>query len=181
MKTILGLLSTVALLTLAVPAQAQTIVANLGTNPTSGSGAFSNSVGGASFDDAYTFQLIGSPSFFTFASATNDFAQASDFITGFTGQLFSQVGSVGGGDDIAVSAPVFAQACPGGSGFCQVLAGSAVLAAGDYYLELTGQGGGTAGYGGNLTTLAVPGPLAGMGLVPLFGAVWLVRRRRRQA
>jgi hypothetical protein len=175
------LLATVAMAALALPAQAA-VIKDLGVNPTSAQGQFSNSVGGTTFSDQYTFQLVGS-TFFTFASATNDFAQATDFITGFTGQLFEQVGAVGGGDDIAVSAPVVAQPCPTGGTFCQVLAGSAILEAGNYYLSLSGTGGGTSGYGGNLTTSPVGAvPIPGMALaVPLgaIGLAWVARRRRK--
>ena len=174
------LLASIAAIALATGAQAA-VIQDLGVNPSSAQGEFSNSVGGAVFVDQYTFQLVGGPQFFTFASATNDFAVPSDFISGFTGQLFEQVGAVGGGDDIAVSAAVAAVACPGGGGFCQILAGSAILDAGNYFLQLSGTGGGTSGYGGNLAVAAVPAPAMGAGIIPVLGALaWFSRRRRKE-
>lgn len=176
------LLATVAALAFVGSAHAA-VIRDLGVNTTSATGQFSNSVGGAAFDDFYTFQLVGSPLFVTFASATNDFVNPSDFITNFSGQLFQQVGAPGGGDDVPVSPPVAAVACPTNPTGCQILAGSALLAAGNYYLELTGIGGGTSGYGGNLTTASVV-PIPGLALAVPFGALglgWLARRRRQLA
>lgn len=136
------------------------VIQDLGVNPTSATGAFSNQVGGGSFDDQYTFQLVGGPKFFTIASATNVFPKASDFITGFNASLFLQVGAVGGGDDVQVFGPDFAVPCPQQPN-CQFLAGSAILNAGNYYLDIAGTGGGTSGYGGNIATFAVPAPVVG--------------------
>lgn len=174
------LLATVAALALSGPAAAA-VVRDLGVNTTSATGQFSNSVGGATFDDYYTFQLVGAPLFVAFASATNDFIDPTDFITNFTGQLFQQVGAPGGGDDIPVSTAVAAVACPTNPTGCQILAGSALLGAGNYFLELTGIGGGTSGYGGNLTTASVvPAPAMGAGILPVLGALaWFSRRRRK--
>ena len=152
------------------------VIQDLGVNPTSAQGEFSNDVFGAAFTDQYTFQLVGAPAFITFASATNVFAQATDFISGFTGQLFEQVGAVGGGDDIAVSAAVAAIACPLQPAGCQVLAGGAILESGNYYLQLSGVGGGTSGYGGNLTVAPVPGPAAGVGFLSVLAMGWFMRR-----
>jgi len=175
------LLATTAFLALTVASQAA-VIKDLGVNPRSTQGDFNNSVGGAVFADQYTFQLVGSPQFITFASATNVFAAPSDFITSFTGQLFRQVGAVGGGDDVPVSPPSPAVPCQQNPTGCQILAGQALLAAGNYYLQLTGIGGGTAGYGGNLTTASVvPIPGVGMAMLPLIGAAgWFARRRRKQ-
>jgi hypothetical protein len=177
------LLAAVAVAALNVSAHAA-VIQNLGVNPTSATGDFSNSVGGAVFADQYTFQLVGlGDTFITFASATNVFTNPTDFISNFTGQLFEQVGAVGGGDDIAVSGPVGAVPCPSGGSFCQVLAGAALLDAGAYYLSISGIGGGTSGYGGNLTTAAiapVPIPAMGAGIPALVMAgAWLARRRRK--
>jgi hypothetical protein len=67
---------------------------------------------------------------------------------------------------------------------CQAAGGSALLNPGNYYLELAGTGGGTSGYGGNISTVAVPGPIAGAGVPGLVaacaGLLALVRRRRRK-
>jgi hypothetical protein len=83
------------------------IITDLGNNPNSATGHFSNSVLGTTFDDQFTFHLVGTQ-FVAIASATNDFLAASDFITGFTGQLFSSGanGIPGGGDDIAINIPI---------------------------------------------------------------------------
>jgi len=171
------------LLGLAAPANAA-VVANLGVNPTSATGDFSsgllgvNGTGLGAFTDQVTFQLIGGPQFFTIASATNVYPGLGDFITGFTAQGFLQVGGIGVGDDIPVTPVLVAQACPLQSN-CQGFAGSALLDAGLYYLQLSGTGGGSSGYGGNLavTQVPVPGALAlfASGLVGLG----LLRRRRQ--
>jgi len=172
----------------AAPANAA-VIQNLGVNPSSSQGDFSNNVGGGAFTDQYTFQLVGAGSqFVTFASATNVFAQPSDFITGFNGSLFLDLGAPGpGGGDVLVSGPVAAVPCIGNPTGCQVLAGSALLAAGNYFLQIAGIGGGTSGYGGNLTTaaVAIPGPIAGAGLpglvLAIAGMLGLARRRRNAA
>lgn len=145
----------IALTPVAMPSAHALVITDLGIDPTSASGAFSNSVGGAAFDDQYTFQLIGGPQFLTIASVTNVFPKSTDFITGFTGSVFLQVGAIGGGDDIIVIGPVAASANCGP--LCQGFAGSAVVAAGNYYLDISGQGGGTSGYGGNLATAQIGG------------------------
>ena len=177
------LVAAAMLLSAALPGKAEVI--NVGVNPTSATGHFSNDVGGGAFTDQITFQLVGGPLFLSFASATNDFLTSADFITNFAAQLFLQVGAIGGGDDTPVSGLVNAVACPTSPAGCQILAGSAILNPGNYYLNITGIGGGTAGYGGNLTTFAVPGPMVGAGIPGLIvmcaGLVALARRRRQQA
>src|SRR6478735_9392008 len=92
------LLATVLGVSLAAPASAA-IVANLGVNPTSATGAFNHAVGGGAFDDQITFQLVGGPAFVVVGSVTNNFAGPSSQIFNFTGSVFQQVGAVGGGDD----------------------------------------------------------------------------------
>ena len=146
----------------------------------SATGHFSNDGIGA-FTDQYTFQLVGS-SFVAFASATNDYVSASDFITNFTGQLFLQVGAVAGdGNDIPVNAPAAAVGCPGNPGGCQILAGVALLDAGNYFLQLSGTGGSTAGYGGNLTVQeAIPEPATWAMILFGFAGIGLMAAHRRQ-
>jgi len=166
------------------------VIENLGVNPTSAQGDFSNSVGGTTFEDQYTFQLVGGPQFVSIASATNVYTSSTstDFITNFAGQLFQQVGAIDpdgvAGDDIGFGL-ITAVACPTSPTNCQILAGQRLLNTGNYYLEVTGTGGGTSGYGGNLSTFAVPGPAVGAGLPALLGALGLfgfnfLRRKRGQ-
>ena len=168
------LFAAAALLVMSMPGKAA-VITDLGVNPNSATGHFSNAVFGATFDDQYTFSLVGGPQFVAFASATNDFTASTDFITNFVGQLFSfgPNGIFGGGDDFAVNPPVAAVPCPDNPTGCQVLAGAAILDPGGYFLDISGQGGGTSGYGGNLTTAAfgVPGPLAGAGLPGIVTAL----------
>lgn len=158
------LIATVALLALALPVKAATIT-DFGADPTSAGGAFNHSLGAlvGFFSDQYTFHLTQSATL-TIASVTNVFAQASDFITGFSGSVFSGTPAVPG---VAVIGPVFASSPCGFILNCQGFAGSAVLAAGDYFLNIEGFANGTSGYGGNLATFATPPE------VPLPGAVWL--------
>ena len=167
------LLASIALMALALPVQAA-VIEDLGVNPSSAQGDFSNSVGGAVFTDQYTFQLLGAPQFITFSSATNVFPQPTDFITNFTGQLFDD------DTDTAIGPLVAAVGCPGNPLGCQILAGAATLDAGNYFLQIAGIGGGTSGYGGNLSVFAVPGPLAGAGLIPFLGMIGFGVWRRRK-
>jgi hypothetical protein len=167
------------------------IIANLGNNPNSATGHFSNSVLGTTFDDQYTFNLTGGPQFVTFASATNDFLSSTDFITNFRGQLFNAgadgvPGGVGANADTAIGPIDFGSPCATNPTGCQILAGSAILGTGSYFLDVAGIGGGTAGYGGDLTVraLAVPGPVVGAGLpgliAGLFAMLGLGRRRKQR-
>lgn len=149
------LLTTAALIALGAPADAA-IVGSLGIDPTSATGAFSHSVGSGAFDDQFTFQLVGGPKFLTIASVTNAFPSVSDFIANFSGSVFLQVGAIGGGDDIRVIGPALPTGC-GAIPNCQGFAGSAILDAGNYYLDISGIGGGTSGYGGNLAAAPVIG------------------------
>ena len=173
-----------AALTLALATPASAAIINVGNNPTSATGHFSNNVGGGAFEDFVTFNLTGGPQFVAFASVTNSFTGPPDFITGFTGQLFQQIGAIGpgGGADIPFGPINAAVSCGAG---CQVLAGTALLNVGNYYLDLQGTGGGSAGYGGDITTRAVPGPIVGAGLPGLIAAclafIGLARRRRQAA
>ena len=181
------LLLSAALMALALPANAAT-VANLGVNPNSTTGAFSTigiggtgGTGAGAFSDQVYFSLAGGPQFLTIASVTNVYPQPSDFITNFQGSVLflGANGVLGGGDDQTVIGPVAASACllqP----LCQGFAGSAILTlVGNYALNLTGVGGGTSGFGGNLAVAQVPIPPAALlFLSGLAGLGWLTRRKK---
>jgi hypothetical protein len=174
------LIAAAGLLALAAQSNAATI-ADFGPDPTSAQGAFSNTPAFGPFADQYTFTLTN-PSSLTVTSATNVFPNATDFITGFTGALYD-VGIdllPGGGDDSLVAGPFASFGCGGG---CQIFSGNGVLGVGAYYLDVSGDAGLTSGYGGNLSTSAVPGPIAGAGLPGLIaacgGLIGLARRRRK--
>ena len=117
---------------------------------------------------------------------TNVYAQASDFITGFTGKVLflgadGVLGGIGIDADTTVIGPTAATACPSTPN-CQGFAGSAILTlVGNYALDLSGTGGGTSGYGGNLAVAQVPLP----GALALFASglvgLGLLRRRRNVA
>jgi hypothetical protein len=185
------LLAAATVLALAAPAKAD-IIANLGLNPTSGAGAFSNTNpgtgGGGSglFADIYNFTLDTDQTL-TIAFAINTFADNSNqFITNFTGSVVYEGadGQIGGGDDQTVIGPTLATACqlvPN----CQGFGGSANLNAGEYHLLITGNAAVDSGYGGDLSTFAVPGPIVGAGLPGLIlGCLTLLglgRLRRRGA
>lgn len=179
------LLSATALIALTTASQAA-FVQSLGNNPDSNTGRFSNSVQGTTFSDDYTFNLIGAPEFVAFASATNDFAKPSDVISNFTGQLFSFGADMVPftADDFAVNAAATSHPCADNPTACQELSGNATLAAGGYYLQIAGTGGGTAGYGGDLTTAvaAVPEPSTwAMLLLGFVGLSYMGVRRRKFA
>jgi hypothetical protein len=180
------LLTTAALAALTTAGNAA-IVGNLGVNPTSATGAFSNqNLPTGSFADQWTFQLVGDQ-LLTIGSATNVYPQPTDFITGFNGSVFNIVGTVdanpGSGDDVLVLGP--AVAVPGNCGIdCQVFGGTAILGSGNYYLNIAGIAGSSAGYGGDLAVVniaAVPEPATWMMMVAGFfgiGGVTMLRRRR---
>ena len=157
----------IASLFVALPAKSA-VIQNFGTDPTSASGAFNHSLGAlnGSFDDQYTFVLDHQMTL-TIASVTNVFAQPSDRISLFNGSVVFEGAdnAIGGGDDVVVIGPVFAGACIAlPASICQGFAGSAVLGAGHYFLDIGGIANGSSGYGGNLATFAE---------TPLPGAVWL--------
>jgi hypothetical protein len=179
MRKLKLLLAGTALLGLAASPASAAIVANLGVNPTSATGAFNHAVGGGAFDDQITFQLVGGPQFLTVGSVTNNFAGPSSQIFGFTGSIFQIVGTIGGGDDIRVIGPIAATANCGAN--CQGFGGSTILNAGNYYLDFTGVGGGSAGYGGTLSVAAVPEPSTwAMMILGFFGLGFMAYRNRNQ-
>ena len=167
---------------------ADAAIINIGVNPNSGQGDFSNGpIAAGAFADQITFQLVGGPQFVTVGSATNTFAGGSattDFITGFVGTLRLQLGGAPAAGDPIVLGPQLASPCLEAPTTCQRLAGQALLNPANYYLELSGNSGGTAGYGGNLSVSAVPGPIVGAGLPGLImacgGMLALARRRRNK-
>jgi len=122
------LLTTALVAGLAAPASAA-VVGDLGVNPTSSQGDFSNgALPTGAFADQWTFQLTNFNSFFTIGSATNVYPQLADFITNFSGSVYQIVGAVdlipGTGNDQLVLGP--ANATPGNCGDgCQVFGGSA--------------------------------------------------------
>ena len=171
LKLLLASSALATVLVLTQPARSA-VIADLGVNPTSAQGDFNNSVGGGAFEDQFTFQLVGGPLFFTIASATNVYPNPTDFITGFTASIWStgDDGIVNNGDDVLAFGPQLAAPCPGTPN-CQGVSGSGLINPGAYYLEFTGFGGGTSGYGGNLSTFAVPNPVLGGGLPGLLMAI----------
>jgi len=175
------LLAATALLGLAASPTSAAVIANLGVNPSSAAGDFSNAVGGGLFADQYTFQLVGGPQFLTISSATNVYPRASDFIINFSGSLYQQVGAVGGGDDILLFGPTIA--VPNSCGlFCQTFGGSGFLSPGNYYLQIAGIGLGTSGYGGNLSVAgigAIPEPSTWAMMILGFAGVGFMAYRRR--
>ena len=165
------LLAASAVLTLSAPAAAA-IVGDLGVNPTSATGAFSNqNLPTGTFDDQWTFQLTGAENFFTIASATNVFPSTTDFITNFNGSIFQIVGTIGGGDDILLFGPELATNNCGTQ--CQGFGGAGFLPAGEFYLNIAGDAGSTAGYGGDIATIAVAVPELSTWLMMLVGFLGL--------
>lgn len=161
------------------------VIADLGVNPNSGQGDFRRgTIAAGPFADQFTFQLVGGPQFITVGSATNTFANGSgstDYITGFTAFIRQQLGAAPAPGDPIVLGPQAASPCADAPTTCQAVGGQALLNPGSYYLEFTGSSGGTSGYGGNLSTFAVPAPV--MGGLPLLLplAAFLAWRRRRSS
>jgi hypothetical protein len=169
---------------LAAPASAA-IVDDLGVNPTSASGTFERAVSGL-FSDQWTFFLTGATNF-TIAGVQNVYAQPSDFIANFAAAVYNYGANgifegtlAGHGDDVAVivgGAPVPCQFNPN----CQVIAGSAFLPFGNYYADVSGLGGATAGYTGGIATVqaAIPEPSTWAMMILGFAGVGFMAYRRR--
>jgi hypothetical protein len=172
---------------LAMTATAQSaVVGAFGTNPVSAAGFFSADPNGAGvgglFKDQYTFNLVGGPAFVTIASATNTFADGAingpQYIKSFAAAIYQTFDAIiGNADDVLKFGPQFALLC--GSGKCQTLDGEGLLNAGNYYLQIQGDAGINAGYGGNLSVSQTPLP----GAIWMFGAglagLGLLHRRRK--
>jgi hypothetical protein len=189
MKILLAALATACTLAIAAPARA-VVIGTFGINPTSAAGAFSNDplgpgVGGL-FTDQFTFDLIGAPVFVTVASATNTFAiggvNGPFGIVNFAAAIFETTDAIiGNGDDVLRFGPQFATLDP--DGLSQSLSGTGIMFPGHYYLQLQGTAGTLAGYGGNLSVAAVPGPIAGAGIPGMLIAMaglWGLARRRKE-
>jgi hypothetical protein len=177
MKTLLTL---AALFLMSTAANAATI-GTFGVNPTSAQGAFSNDPNGpllgGLFQDQFTFSLVGGPVFITVASATNTFATGG--VTGpfgiqnFAASIYQTFDAIiGNGDDVLKFGPQLATLDVGG--LSQSLSGNGLFLPGDYYLQMSGDAGALAGYGGNLSTFGVPGPVVGAGLPGLIAAGMLL-------
>ena len=141
-RSIQLLLASAALLALLVPARAA-VVDDLGVNPTSSNGAFSNrNLPTGSLSDQYTFQLIGAPQFVRLPTCIRRPVTSSPTskapylkLSGLLAALMT----------FWVLGP--ALAVPGNCGANgQVFGGSATLDPGNYYLNITGFAGSTAGY-----------------------------------
>ena len=184
-RLLLASAAAAALLSMTLPSEAA-IVASLGVNPTSAQGDFSASPIAGAFEDQVTFTLSGGPSFVTIASATNVYAQPSDQILNWTAAIWSagpdQV--VNNLDDVLLFGPQAAVACPTTAN-CQQVGGSGLInTTGLFYAEFIGIASGSSGYGGNISTFAVPGPIIGggiPGLVMALGGFFGWRRLRSQA
>jgi uncharacterized protein (TIGR03382 family) len=183
------LLATTMLCALASGAKATQV--NLPSNPTSATGNFQLAPGAGAFEDQVTFGLNGGPIFLTIANATNTYAGPGDQIIAWVASIYSagadQIldnadANPLNDDDVLLFGPQAATACAGVSN-CQTVGGSGIIFnPGIYYAEFTGIGSGTSGYGGNISTFVVPGPVVGAGLPAalafgLFGLNWLRRRR----
>jgi len=178
MRKYLVTVAAAAVLAFAASPGKAAVINDLGVNPTSAQGAFKNSVGGTSFTDQYLFQLANAQNFLTIASVTNVYPKVTDFISNFAASIynFGADNLFGTGDDQLLFGPEGASPC---GSMCQFVAGAAILPAGNYYAQFTGQGGGTSGYGGNIAVSAVPIPAA----LPLFGTalggLFLLKKKHR--
>ena len=181
-QLLLGGVASLAML-LATPAEA--IIITLPDNPTSATGAFNTSPGSGPFTDQVVFALTGGPQFVVIANATNVTANpGSDPIQDWVAAIWSAGADLapGGGDDLLLFGPQLATPCPNLTN-CQQVGGQGIIELpGTYFAEFQGIGSGTSGYGGNISTFAVPGPVVGAGFPGLLAlAGFLGWRRLRRA
>ena len=176
-------LAATALIALSGAANAAPLISDLGLDPNIS--VARNGVNGT-FNDEYTFTL-DQASTLTIVGITNTYAGgigAGRFIANFTGTIFSDGadGLPNTGDDVAVVGPTLATSPCGAITNCQSLAGSGILAAGSYYLDLTGTGESVlANYGGSVTTIAeaVPEPASWALMILGFAGIGLMGLRQR--
>ena len=134
------LLCTVAAagLALASPAfAAPVVVENLGTDPNTG---ISFTPGAGTFDDAFTFS-VDAPETLTIAAILNTYplgVGSSAFISNFIGEIVMGTPATPGTIEVG---PEMATSPCGLVANCQSLGGQVTLAAGDYFLEFTGDAG----------------------------------------
>ena len=174
-----------ALIAAVAPSSAATIL-SAGVNPTGVSGQFLSGTTAASgaFVDEVLFTLTGPTDFRVAATATNTFISTAgtNYIQNFQAAVYNDIGPLAG-RDIETAAnmalgPVAAEIVEGG----QQIGLAGILAAGNYFLEFTGIGQGTASFQGSVVAnpVPLPGALALMG-TGLLGGIALMRRRRQQA
>jgi hypothetical protein len=176
------LFAVAAVLALSAPANAA-IISDFGIDPPSSSAPFGNAPGAGLFTDYYTFQLLEG-SYIAVANATNTFADGviggANYIGNFAAAIYETVGDPGGGDDTLVFGPQFATLNTGERS--QSLNGIGFLDAGNYYLQIAGNAGATAGYGGNFSVTQVapvPEPATWFLLIVGFAGVGFMAYRKR--
>jgi hypothetical protein len=182
LKTLLWAGAATAVLAFSLTSPSKAAIIDIGNNPTSATGDFSTSPAPGAFTDFVTFTLSGGPQHIVIANATNVFAGPGDQIAQWTAAIFQQVGVPGGGDDVLLFGPQAASPCAVVN--CQQVGGSGIFDPGAYYVQFAGIAGANSGYGGNVSSFAVPGPIAGAGIPGLVAAIggflgW--RRLRRVA
>ena len=180
------LLTTAALAAMTTAGHAA-VVGDLGINPTSSAGAFSNqNLPTGAFADQWTFQLARCRTVYHHCLGDQRLPrrpETSDFITNFNGSVFRnrrgrRRQSRFWRDDTLVLGPAFGG--PGCGANCQIFGGSAILPIGNYYLNIAGNAGSTAGYGGNLAAVAaVPEPATWAMMLLGFAGVGFMAYRRR--
>ena len=142
------------------------IVGSLGIDPNLNVGR--TITGGGTFDDQYTFTL-DNPETITIVAILNTYPLgpgSSAFIADFTGEVVSGTPALPGG---VVVGPELATSPCGAVANCQSLGGIATLAAGNYFLDFTGDAGATAAYGGTINTVAAAVPEASTWAMMLLG------------